>query len=156
MRRVTTRSTARSDIARALRADDGNAQVEFLVVAVVFVVPLVYLVIFLSQVQAAAFATEGAARDVVRAYTIADDDKDAAVRAAAAVKIALQDHGLSAEQVVVDVECEAPCVAPGQEIAVRVHVQVPLPGVASIGLDRMTVPVEATHRGVVDQLRGTS
>ena len=38
----------------ARAADDaGNAQVEFLLVAVVFIIPLVYLVVFLSQVQAA-------------------------------------------------------------------------------------------------------
>lgn len=139
---------------RSLRADEGNAQVEFLVIAVVFIVPLVYLVIFLNQVQAAAFATEGAARDVVRAYTIADDDADAAARASAAVKIALEDHGLSSERVDVDVVCESPCVTAGREVAVRVRVHVALPGVASIGLDQMAVPVEASHRGVVDRLRG--
>jgi len=138
-----------------LREETGNAQVEFLLVAVVFIVPLVYLVAFLSQVQAAAFATEGAARDVVRAYTIADDDADAAARAAASVKVALEDHGLSAERVTVDVDCVAPCVTPGREVAVNIRVRVPLPGVTSIGLDSMVVPVEASHRGVVDRLRAT-
>jgi Flp pilus assembly protein TadG len=153
---VSTRQPAltRRLVGRVGAADDtGNAQVEFLLVAVVFIVPLVYLVVFLSQVQAAAFATEGAARDVVRAYTIADDDADAAARAAASVKVALEDHGLSPDRVTVDVDCEAPCVTPGREVAVNVRVRVPLPGVSSIGLDGMVVPVEASHRGVVDRLR---
>lgn len=147
----------RARLARRVRlgADAGNAQVEFLLVAVVFIIPLVYLVVFLSQVQAAAFATEGAARDVLRAYTIADDDADAAARAAAAVKVALEDHGLSADRAAVEVDCTEPCVTPGQDISVRVHVRVPLPGVASIGLDSMSVPVEASQRGVVDRLRAT-
>lgn len=136
--------------------DAGNAQVEFLLVAVVFIIPLVYLVVFLSQVQAAAFATEGAARDVLRAYTIADDDADAAARAAASVKVALEDHGLSADRAAVEVDCAEPCVTPGQEVSVRVRVRVSLPGVSSIGLDSMSVPVEASHRGVVDPLRAAS
>lgn len=141
---------------RARLGDDaGNAQVEFLLVAVVFIIPLVYLVVFLSQVQAAAFATEGAARDVLRAYTIADDDADAASRAAAAVKVALEDHGLSADRAAVQVDCAEPCVTPGQEVSVRVRARVSLPGVSSIGLDSLSVPVEASHRGVVDRLRAT-
>lgn len=89
------------------------------------------------------------------AVSIADDDADAAARAAASVKVALEDHGLSAERATVDVDCAAPCVTPGREVAVSIRVRVPLPGVTSIGLDSMVVPVEASHRGVVDRLRAT-
>ena len=141
--------------ADAVRGDDGNAQVEFLVVAVVFVIPLVYLVVFLSQVQAAAFAAEGAARDAVRAYATAPDRAAAAARADASVQVALADHGLPPRAASVEVACTDTCAGPGEEIVVRVVVRVPLPGVASIGLGRMTVPVEATHRGVVDPLRAS-
>lgn len=139
---------------RSVRGDEGGAAVELVAAVVLLLLPVIYLVVAISDVQAAAFATEGAARDVVRAYVIADDDRTAAGRADAVAELALDDHGLSTKGATVDVTCSAtPCLTPGTEIAVRVAAEVVLPGTDVLGLDGLSFTVAADHRGVVETLR---
>ena len=88
-----------------LRDDTGGAAVELVAAVVLLLVPVIYLVVAISQVQAAAFATEGAARDVVRAYVIAEDDAEAVRRADAVAALALGDHGISPGDASVEVTC---------------------------------------------------
>lgn len=141
-------------IGARLRADDGGAAVELVAAVVLLLVPVVYLVVAIAQVQAAAFATEGAARDVVRAYVIAEDDSEAARRADAVAALALGDHGISAVEATVRVTCSAqPCLTPGTEVGARVVAEVVLPGTDVLGMPGLTVGVSASHRGVVEKLR---
>ncbi|NKY41663.1 pilus assembly protein, partial [Cellulomonas septica] len=53
--------------------DDGSAVLEFLGVALVLLLPTVYLVLVLGRLQAATFAVEGAAREAARTAVAADD-----------------------------------------------------------------------------------
>lgn len=55
-----------------LAEDRGSAMVEFLGAALILLVPLLYLVLVLAQVQSAAFAAEGAARESMRASSGTD------------------------------------------------------------------------------------
>ena len=52
--------------------EDGNAILEFVMVAVVLMVPLVYVLLTVFQLQRAAFAVSAAAREAGRAYVTAE------------------------------------------------------------------------------------
>jgi Flp pilus assembly protein TadG len=78
------------------RADDaGTAIVEFVFVAVIVMVPLVYLVVAVAVVQRSQLAVSQAAREAGRAFATADTAAEAQTRAGAAVHLALRDQGLS-------------------------------------------------------------
>jgi hypothetical protein len=122
--------------------------------AVLLLVPLVYLVAVLGRVQAGTFAAETAAREAVRAVVTAESADQAAARAEAAVRIALRDQGLPADAARLDIECGSDvCLTPGGEVAAVVHVAVPLPlvpGALGQGVPA-AVRVEAAHVATVDR-----
>ena len=132
-------------------AERGSAVVEFLGGTVVLVVPLVYLVLTLAQVQAAAFAAEGAARDTGRIIATASDAAAAAFVAEQGVELAFADHGI----VVVgsdalEISCSPTCEDRGARVHVTVTAQVPLPLIPGGGL---TVPISAEAVTNVDLFR---
>lgn len=131
----------------------GAAMVEFLGAAVILLVPLVYLVLTLAQVQAGSFAVEGAAREAARAVVTASSSSEGAGRAQAAVRIALADQGFDGGGALV-LECSHdPCLTPGGTVATQVRLAVPLPFVpeALRSWVPLEIPVEATHVGTVDR-----
>ena len=144
-----------------LHGDEGNAIVEFLGVALVLLVPLVYLVLVLGRVQAAAFAVDGAAREAVRAVTSAatldsrsGGDLPAGARAVAAVGIALGDQGIGADPVgALDLVCGGGCVTPGSSVAATVQVDVDLPFVPDFlrGAVPLSIPVSAHAQGHIER-----
>ncbi len=132
----------------------GAALVEFLGTAVLLLVPLVYLVLTVAQVQAGAFAVEGAAREAGRAMVTADSAETGAGRARAAAGIAFADQGFAAADGSVSLECSAdPCLTPGATVGVRTRLAVPLPFVpeALRGWVPLEIPVTATHVATVDE-----
>ena len=141
---------------RVTDPEAGSALVEFLGTSVLLPVPLVYLVLTVSQIQAATFAAEGAAREAARAVVTADSSAEGVARAQAAVGIALEDQRLddSAAADALTLECSHdPCLMPGGTIGVHVHVGVPLPFVPDGLRDwvPLEVPVEAAHVANVDR-----
>lgn len=145
-----------------VRGDDGSAVLEFVSLGVLLLVPVVYLVVCLGQVQAAAFAVEGASREAARVLARADDEQEAARRVDAVVALALRDQGLGdADDPRPDVEVvcsEDPCTAPETRVSVTVQVEVVLPGVPAF-VDAVVptrVPVRATGESVVERFAGTS
>jgi Flp pilus assembly protein TadG len=127
--------------------DDGNAILEFVTVAVVLMVPLVYVMLTVFQLQRAAFAVSAAAREAGRAYVTADAADTAQERAQTAADIALADQlpGSPAAEV----EVGENDFAPGESVTVSVRYVVSLP--LSGGL--ASVPVTATHVATVDRYR---
>ena len=115
-------SLARSACARLVSDDSGNAIVEFLGLALVLMVPLVYLVLVLGRLEAATFAAEGAAREAARTYVAADTAAEGSARAAAAAGIALRDQGFDDDPVdALTLSCSStPCLAPGSDVAARI------------------------------------
>lgn len=139
------------------RRDGGSAVVEFVTVGVLMLVPVVYLVVAVAGVQAAAFATESGAREAARVIVSSEDETESGARALAAVGWALRDQGIDTDPAdAVRVTCAAdPCLTPGADVSVTVSVQVPLPAVPA-GVSRvvpLSVPVSATHTQVVDEFR---
>ncbi|HZY77483.1 MAG TPA: TadE family protein [Jatrophihabitantaceae bacterium] len=123
-----------------LGADDGNAIVEFVFVAVIVMLPLVYLVVAVATVQNSRLAVTQAAREAGRAFATSDTAADAAMRARAAVRIALDDQDLPDDATVrfvaADAGCDAtpvePRLTPGATFAVCVTRHVDVPAVPSV------------------------
>jgi len=132
--------------------------VEFCLLALLMLVPVVYLVLALGRIQAGAFAAQGAAREAGRAFVTAPDEGAARPRADAAAAIAFADQGFYDPALVgIDVACAArPCLAPDQRVVVRSRVLVVLPAVPRV-LDRVIparIEVTARHVATVDRFRG--
>ena len=142
-----------------LTGDEGSAVLEFLGLTVVLLVPLVYLVVTLGRLEAATFATEGAAREAARTYVAADGSDEGAVRAVAAVGIALRDQGFHDDPAsALTLTCSAvPCLTPGSDVSARIEVHVPLPFVPSFVRDviPLEVPVSVERVAPVDTYRTT-
>jgi len=139
-----------------LRDDDGSAVVEFVGVALVLLVPLVYLVLVVGRLEAASFAAEGAAREAARVYVASDERAEAAPRALAAAGVAFADQGLHDEPAdAVSIRCSDACLTPGSEVTVDVRVAVPLPFVPSFVRRAvpLEIPVTAQRTAVVDEYR---
>lgn len=146
--RAGTACRARRASALANGGDAGNAVVEFLGVALLLLVPTVYLVLVIGRVQAASFAAEGAAREAARVLSTAADPAAATARAGAAVELAFTDqgfHDVDAARALTFV-CTTPrCDAADDDVSVRVTVDVALPAVPSFvqGVIPMSVTVSA-------------
>jgi Flp pilus assembly protein TadG len=106
-------------LARPRRDDGGNAIVEFVFVAVIVLLPLVYLIVAVAVVQNSRLAVAQAAREAGRAFATSDTAGDAAVRPRAAVRIALADQGLPDDATVRFVAADADCTAPPIEPQLR-------------------------------------
>jgi len=140
--------------------DDGTASLEFVTAGMILLVPLVYLVLVMSAIQAAALATEGAARQAARVFVQADDATDARAGAARAVEFALADYGLDADQATVTITC-APeprdCLTRRGFVTVSVSIDVPLPLVPpALTIDApLAVPLSATATQQVSRFWGS-
>jgi Flp pilus assembly protein TadG len=128
-------------VRRPERGDDrGSAIVEFVFVAVVVMVPLVYLIAAVATVQRNQLAVSQAARDAGRAFATSDTAAEAERRVRAAVRLALADQGLPDDATVRFVasgsNCDAgsitPKLAAGAEFTVCVSRRTQLPAVPSI------------------------
>ena len=142
--------------ARIARRDDGRAIVEFLAVGFLVLLPIVYLVITLSRVQAAAFAVSTASREAGRAFTTASTEGAAYARAQAAAAISFEDYDLGPVGSL-QVTCDGvPCLRPEGRIEAVANVNVQLPLVPDFLRDALptVVPVSATHVATVDRFRG--
>lgn len=138
------------------RRDDGRAIVEFLAVGLLVLVPIVYLVVTLARVQAAAFAVSTASREAGRAFTTATSEDSAYGRARAAAAISFEDYDFGSGGTV-SVACDgAPCLRPEGRVEVVATVSVRLPLVPDFlaGAIPAAVPVSASHVATVDRFRG--
>lgn len=127
------------------RRDEGSALVEFVLVGVVLLVPIVYLVMFAAKVQRVSFAATGAVRDAGRAYATAGSDAAGRARAHLATRLAMAGSRVDWTPEGLTVACTPePCTyAPGSTVTVRLAVDVPLLGLG-------VVPVRAHHTERLD------
>lgn len=142
-----------------IRDDDGAAVIEFTVLVTLVLVPIVYLVLAVMQVQSAAFAVTQGAREAGRAFAQADTEAQARADAAAAVQLALTDQGVAGGPRSLTIDCGARnCLAPGSQVTIRVEVRVRLPFLpGSVGeMTLGSIPVTAEHRVPIDTYRSTS
>jgi Flp pilus assembly protein TadG len=122
------------------RDDAGNAVIEFIFVAVMILVPMVYFVTAVASIQRSNLGVSEAARDAGRAFATGASTQDGLSRASAAVRLAMADQGLPDDATVrfvpVDGSCDAgsitPVLAPGVEFAICVIRHTMLPGVPTL------------------------
>lgn len=140
--------------------DTGSAVVEFLGISLLLLVPLIYLILTLGRIQAAVFASEGAAREAGRVVVGAESFELGAARAQAAAEIAFADQGIAVSGAeVLHMACESdPCLTPGSRIVIEVSAAVGLPGVPESlrGTIPVEVPISAQFVAVVDEFREVS
>jgi Flp pilus assembly protein TadG len=118
---------------RTRGSDGGSASLEFITVALVLLVPLIYLVLALSSLQAGSLAVEGAARQAARVY-VSSGEKDAE----RAIAVSLADYGLKPASIRVSCapdphDCDAEHALVTVEVAARVGLPL-MPPIIADGL----------------------
>ncbi|MBJ7528300.1 MAG: hypothetical protein JHD04_02085 [Nocardioides sp.] len=137
---------------RGTGEDAGSALVELVWLGILLLVPIVWIVLSVFEVQRGALGVSEAARAAGRAFALAPDDATGRERAEAAARQALADQGLEDVRVDVAVSCvpSPDCHSPGSVVTVRVDSGVRLPllpdalggGAPSFALDAShTVPI---------------
>ncbi len=112
------------------RSEKGSALVELTWLGVLLLVPLLWIVASVFQVQQGAFGVSGAARAAGRAYALAPNDALGRARAEQAARQALADQGLPDAPLTVTVRCTPyphDCHQGTSVVTVRVATRVDLP-----------------------------
>ncbi|GAA5154956.1 hypothetical protein GCM10023340_39360 [Nocardioides marinquilinus] len=137
------------------RDDRGSAVVEFVWLGLLLLVPLVWIVLSVFEVQSGSFAATTAARSAARAYALAPTDAAGATAANRAAREALADQGHADDPVTVVVTCRPypdRCHSGTSIITARVTTRVDLPLVPDLlGDTRPTFRLEAEHTVPIGQ-----
>ncbi|MCW2757923.1 MAG: hypothetical protein JWO46_1669 [Nocardioidaceae bacterium] len=132
------------------RTEDGTAIIEFVWLAILLLVPLVYIVIAVFDTQRTAYAASTAARSATRAFVTSPDEASARVRANAAARLAFADQGLEGAPLDVVIRCRPDpdnCLAPGEVVSAEVRSSVALPLIPDVLGDNVPrISVSALHQ----------
>ncbi|MBV9830209.1 MAG: hypothetical protein JOZ82_01330 [Marmoricola sp.] len=134
----------------SLRRDEsGTAVIEFVWLAIILLVPLLYVVLAAFDTQRAAYAASAAARSAGRAFVTAPDQATGYARAREAVRLAYADQRLDAAPAVT-ITCRPrphDCLTPGSVVRARVRSAVALPLMpALLGSQAPSIRVESDHQ----------
>lgn len=133
----------------------GSAPVEFVWITLVLLVPFVYVVIAVFDVQRASYAVSVASQSAARAYLQAPDVTAAQASAQRAARVALTDQ--SVVDATVHVQClpdVSACLQPGSSVRVVVRTTQPLPLTPdALGRQLGGVTVDSTHIEPYGQFR---
>jgi hypothetical protein len=141
--------------------DAGSASLEFIGAGLLLLVPIVYLVLALSALQAAALAVDGAARQATRVYVQGDTVAEARSAASRAIEVTLADYGVDVADAAVAISCRpnpGNCLTRRGFVTVTITVVVPLPlapPVLDLGLPA-GLPVSATATEQVSRFWGST
>jgi hypothetical protein len=140
------------------RTEQGSALVELTWLGLLLLVPLLWVVLSVFEVQRGAFAVSGAARAAGRAYSLAPSDAVGQARAQAAARQVLVDHGIGELPLGMAVTC-APagdCHEPGAVITVQLRSRVDLPLLPdALGGGAPSFALSASHTVPIGQFRDT-
>lgn len=131
------------------RGEEGTALIEFSWLAILLLVPLVYLIVALFDAQRAAYGVTAATRAAGRAYVLSPDLATAQARAYEAAAVALRDQGLHLSPGELVITCQPTpesCLQPGSSVLVELDLNVDLPLMPSaLGDNAPSIRVESTH-----------
>ena len=137
------------------RNEEGSAVVELVWLGVLLLVPILWIVLSVFEVQKGAFAASAAVRSAGRAYALAPTDAEGERRARAVARQALADQGLDAAPLQVTVTCTPyphDCHRGTSVITVRVATRVDLPLMPDVlGGDRPSFALDASHTVPIGQ-----
>lgn len=128
--------------------EEGSALVEVAWLGILLLVPMVWIVLSVFDVQRGAFGVEAAARSAARAYVLAGDDVAGRKAAEAAARQALADQGLEDAALDVRVSCTVPvdCHSGTSVVTVVVGTSVDLPLLPDVlGAGRPSFALDASH-----------
>lgn len=133
----------------ALDDDTGSAALEFILAGLVLLVPIVYLIVAMGQIQSHALGVETAARQLARVIATSTDQSDADAAARTVLTSVAVEYGIDPDDIELTVDCApaaVPCPASGSIVRVSVEARAPLPLVPEVlGMsDRASVAVAAT------------
>lgn len=127
----------------------GTAVVEFTWLCLLLLVPLVYLLLAVMDVQRASFGAAAASRAAGRAYVLAPDAATGQARAESAARVALADQGVEWSRADLMISCiprPDDCLSPGSLVTVGVSVQQPVPVAGWLGEGvAPSVRVDSSH-----------
>ncbi len=131
------------------RDESGTALIEFVWLAILLIVPLLYIVLAAFDTQRAAYAASAAARSAGRAFVTAPDQHAAYARARAAAVLAYRDQGIDGAPDLA-ITCRPDprnCLSPGSVVTAKVHSSVALPLMpAALGADTPSIRVDSEHQ----------
>lgn len=153
------RSNPSTDESRGsvLGDESGSAPLEFIVVGMLLLVPLVYLVVALGAIQAQALGAEAGARHVARTVATSPDPATAGARADRVVQTVAGEYGMDAVEVTLSCPSADACPEPGATLVVTLRTRVTLPLVPPVfGLDELaSIPIEASALQKVSRFWGS-
>jgi hypothetical protein len=124
---------------------------------ILLVLPVLWIVLSVFQVQRGAFGVTAAARTAARAYALAPDDASGLLRARTAARVALDDQGVHDPAPEVRVSCTphpGDCHQGTSVITVSVHSRVVLPMMPSaLGSNRPSFALDATQTVPIGQFQ---
>ena len=136
------------------RSDSGTAAIEFIFASVVLLVPVVYIVMAISTLQAGTYATQAIAIDAARHASRHPDT--AHTRANATASLRLDDFGLNGTPHHVKFSCSEKCNTPGSTVTAHVETRVALPGIPFVFNSETAgrITVTASHTDIVAPTEG--
>ncbi|MBB6626848.1 hypothetical protein H5V45_05895 [Nocardioides sp. KIGAM211] len=145
---------------RRVRDEHGSALVELVWLGILLLVPMLWIVLSVFEVQRGAFGVSAAARAAGRAYALAPSDAVGRARAEVAARQALADQGLEDAPLDVRVSCTPyphDCHSGTSVITVVVRSRVDLPMMPSaLGGQAPSFALDATHTVPIGQFQETS
>jgi len=122
--------------------------VEFVWLAILLIVPMLYILLAAFDTQRAAYAASAAARSAGRAFVTAPDQASGYARADVAVRLAYRDQKLDAVPDVT-ITCRPDphnCLTPGSMVRAQIHSSVDLPLMpAALGSNTPSIRVDSEH-----------
>ena len=138
-------------------SEEGSALVELSWLGILLLIPMLWIVISVFEVQRGAFAVSGAARAAGRAYALAPTDAEGRQRADAAARQALADQGVAGARLEVRITCTPyprDCHSGTSVITVVVASRVDLPLLPTfLGGNAPTFALDATHSVPIGQFQ---
>ena len=131
------------------REERGNAVVEFSWLALLLLVPLVYVILGVFDVQRTSYGATAATRAAGRAFIIVPaglSEDDARARAFEAARLAMKDQGVELTSDQLTISCDPACLEPGSTVTVTLATDVPLPFIPdALGGEPPAIHLSASH-----------
>ena len=140
------------------RDEGGTALVEFVWLAILLLVPMLYIVLAVFETQRASYAASAAARSASRAFVTSPDQASAYARAEAAARLAFGDQHIEAADFTLVITCRPDperCLTPGSVVAAEIRSAADLPLMpTALGSNTPRIAVAAVHRSPYGTFRG--
>jgi Flp pilus assembly protein TadG len=131
------------------RDEQGNAIVEFSWLAILLMVPLVYVMLGVFDVQRASYGATAATRAAGRAFIIVPaglSEEEARARAFEAARLTMKDQGMELSPGQLSITCDPACLEPGSTVTVTINTEVRLPLIPdALGGEPPAIHLEASH-----------